>query len=289
MAESSLPWAGEITGDCGPYSDDQWTDTWRKLFLLDRTTQGVLLGYGNDLVVTGTTSPVAVNTGAAQVDGKFYENTASVNVVIPTPAGATRIDRIVLRKDFAGQTVRITRIAGTEGAGAPALVQTDGTTWDIPIAQASITTGGIITVTDGRVFLSSDMGPGLIRYVGLVCFSLKDSEPCAVGDGAAYLHIPAELVGFDLVEAHSYVRTPGTTGTMDIQIANVTQAVDMLTTKLKIDSAENGSETAATPYVIDTANDDVAADDVLRVDVDVLHTTPALGLLVSLGFRRHHT
>jgi hypothetical protein len=160
MAESSLPWAGAATGDCGPYSDDQWSDTWRKLFLLDRTTQGVLLGYGNTLAVTGATSPVAVNTGAALVDGKFYENTASVNVAIPTPAGATRIDRIVLRKDFAGQTVRITRIAGTEGAGAPAITQTDGTTWDIPLAQASITTGGIITVTDERSFASTPLAQG---------------------------------------------------------------------------------------------------------------------------------
>jgi hypothetical protein len=150
MAESSLPWAGTATGDAGPYSDDQWSDTWRKLFTSDRTKQGVIQGYGNELAVTGVTSPVAVNTGAAMDDGKFYENTASVNVVIPTPGGATRIDRIVLRKDFAGQTVRITRIAGTEGAGAPAITQTDGTTWDIPLAQVSITTGGVITVTDER-------------------------------------------------------------------------------------------------------------------------------------------
>jgi hypothetical protein len=153
MAEISFFWAGTVTGDKGPYSDDQYSDIQRKLFTSDRAMQGILR-FANQLAVTGGTSPIAVNTGAAIVDGKFYENDASLNVVIPTPVGATRIDRIVLRKDFAGQTVRITRIAGSEGGGAPALVQTDGTTWDIPLAQVSITTGGVITVTDERVFIS---------------------------------------------------------------------------------------------------------------------------------------
>jgi hypothetical protein len=50
------------------------------------------------------------------------------------------------------RTVRITRIAGIEGAGAPAITQTAGTTWDIPLAQVSITTGGAITLTDQRTF-----------------------------------------------------------------------------------------------------------------------------------------
>jgi len=163
MAEISLPWAGIVTGDCGPFSDDQWSDTWRKLFTVDRTTQGVLLGYGNELEVTGVASPVAVNTGAGLVDGKFYENTASLNVVIPTPVGATRIDRIVLRKDFAGQTVRITRIAGAEGGAAPAITQTDGTTWDISLAQVSITVPGVITVTDERSFAHSTLSVGKTR------------------------------------------------------------------------------------------------------------------------------
>jgi hypothetical protein len=68
------------------------------------------------------------------------------------PTGATRIDRIVLRASWAAQTVRITRIAGVENDDAPALTQTPGTTYDIPLAQVSITTGGVITITDERVF-----------------------------------------------------------------------------------------------------------------------------------------
>lgn len=105
------------------------------------------------------------------------------------------------------------------------------------------------------------------------------------GDGKGYFTIPQALGGMDLVKVHARVITAGTTGTCSIQIANVTQAVDMLTTKITIDSAETGSDTAATPAVIDTANDDVASYDVLRVDVDTIHTVAALGLIITLEFR----
>jgi len=153
MAETSLPWSGTSIGDAGPYSDDTWSDMYRKLFITDRTTQGVLDGYANEIEITGATSPVSVNTGAALVDGKFYENDSSANITVPTPSGDTRIDRIVLRKSWSAQTVRLTRIEGVEGGGVPALTQNDGVTWDIPLYQVSITTGGNITLTDERSFI----------------------------------------------------------------------------------------------------------------------------------------
>lgn len=169
MAETSLPWSGTTTGDAGPYSDDTWSDMYRKLFMPDRTLQGVIDNYANELEVTGATSPLSINTGAALVDGKFYENDSSGSVVVPSPAVSTRIDRIVLRKSWSAQTVRITRIEGVEGGGVPALTQNDGTTWDIPLYQASITTGGVITLTDERYFCilgietnASDVGEALI-------------------------------------------------------------------------------------------------------------------------------
>jgi len=120
------------------------------------------------------------------------------------------------------------------------------------------------------------------RYVQMTVFEYATDT--ATGDGAAYLHIPAHLAGLNLVEIHGEVITAGTTNTLDVQIANVTQAVDMLTTKLTIDTGETGSDTAATAAVIDTANDDVAVNDLLRVDVDAVHTTAAKGLIVTLGF-----
>lgn len=99
------------------------------------------------------------------VYGGWYDSDANISVAIPTPAGATRVDRIVLRKDWAGQTIRLTRIAGVEGAGAPALgagtppyTQSAGVTWDVPLYQVSITTGGVITTVDDREGLAGSIG-----------------------------------------------------------------------------------------------------------------------------------
>jgi len=155
MTETSRPWAGEVLGDAGPYTDDNWSDVW-ELFLgaLADADTGILSNVTNELFMTAVAgfSPVIVSPGVALVNGTFYMNDGNVTVALPNPAGATRIDRIVARKSWAAQTVRITRIAGVEGAGVPpALVQVDGTTWDIPLFQASIAfPGNAVTLTDER-------------------------------------------------------------------------------------------------------------------------------------------
>jgi hypothetical protein len=113
----------------------------------------VLTNQLNELAVTGVATPVSVATGRAMVHGAWYQSDAVVTVAVPTPAVSTRVDLIVLQKDWITQTVRIARHAGTEGAGAPALTQNDTVLWEIPLAEASITTGGTITVTDTRVMI----------------------------------------------------------------------------------------------------------------------------------------
>lgn len=173
MSESSWFWGSTTPGDAGPYTDDEFSDLVRKIFQADRATQGPLTGIGSELAVSGTVSPVTVAAGAAVVDGKLYESTAAETVAIPTPAALTRIDRIVLRKDFSAQTVRITRIAGAEGGSAPAITQLDATTWDVKLAQVSITTGGAITVTDERVMAHSPIGVPS----GSVFYTIKNSVP----------------------------------------------------------------------------------------------------------------
>jgi len=107
----------------------------------------------------------------------------------------------------------------------------------------------------------------------------------ATGDGKKYIPIQnPNLAGMVLKAVHAYVITAGVTGTTDIQIHNVTDAVDMLSTKLTIDSGETGSDTAATAAVINAATDDVAVNDVLRIDVDDISDTAAKGLYVTLIF-----
>lgn len=157
MAENSRPWDGIVLGDSGPYSDDQWTEAWLTLVAPTIATEGVFLDQLSDLNLSGLpASPVNIESGRAMVDGSWYESTASVAVTIPTPGANPRVDRIVLRKDWALQTIRITRIAGAEAASPtpPAITQVDGTTWDLPLWQVHITVGAVITVfADDREFI----------------------------------------------------------------------------------------------------------------------------------------
>lgn len=108
----------------------------------------------------------------------------------------------------------------------------------------------------------------------------------ATGDGAAYFTIPSSMDGWNLVSGHVRVITAGTTGTTDVQLHNVTKAQDFYSTKITIDSTETGSDTAATPAVINTATDDVSSWDLCRVDVDAIHSgTAAKGMICTFIFR----
>ena len=116
--------------------------------------------------------------------------------------------------------------------------------------------------------------------------AIGDVTNVATGDSQKKFRVPASMDGMNLVGVHAEVETAGITGTMDIQIRNATQATDMLTTKLTIDSTESGSDTAATPAVIDAANDDVVENDIIYIDVDAIQTTPAKApVTVTLTFR----
>jgi len=148
------------------------------------------------------------------------------------------------------------------------------------------TAAEVNTGTDAGRAVSPDSLAGSnagLRYIQSMVFYQTDSN--VTGDGKAYFHIPAGMSGMDLVEVHAENITAGTTGTEDIQIYNF-QVGDMLSTKITIDTTETGSDTAATPAVIDTSNDNVSTNDLLRVDVDAVHSgTAAKGLIVTLGFR----
>jgi hypothetical protein len=148
------------------------------------------------------------------------------------------------------------------------------------------TAAEINTGTEATKVVTPDALAGSIMGTkSIQCVVFDWTTNNATGDGKFYMHIPASLNGMNLVTVHARVITAGTTNTLDIQIHNLTDTADMLSTKLTVDSGETGSDTAATPAVINTATDDVATNDVLRIDVDAVHTTPAQGLICTLEFR----
>jgi hypothetical protein len=158
------------------------------------------------------------------------------------------------------------------------------TTTTIAAVLASIGETNTGTATDRAV--TPDGLAGSVfgsRSVEVVVFNFD--EGATTGDGAFYFTVPEELNGMNLIAVHARCITAGTTNPMLIQIHNVTQAADMLSTRLQIDSGETGSDTAATAAVIDTGNDDVATNDLIRIDVDQVSTTPQEGLIVRLRFQ----
>lgn len=158
----------------------------------------------------------------------------------------------------------------------------DTTAGTVELATAAETTTGTdatrAVTPDGLA--GSDYGK---RVVGIQVVDAATNT--ATGDGKAFFRIPSVMNGWNLVGVAMNVYTAGTTNTTDVQIRNVTQVVDMLTTKLTIDSTETDTSTAATAAVIDTGNDDVATGDKIAIDVDAVHTTPAKGLFVELQFQ----
>lgn len=105
---------------------------------------------------------------------------------------------------------------------------------------------------------------------------------CAISDGVEGFVIPYQLNGYNLIDALGSVSTSGATNTMDIQIRRKRSGTDndMLSTKITIADAEY----YARDGVIDTNYDDVATGDLLFIDVDAIHATPAKGLSVALTF-----
>ncbi len=154
----------------------------------------------------------------------------------------------------------------------------------VELATATETTTGTdatrAITPDG--FAGSTPGTRVVEWM----VSLDWDTNTATGDNAATFVVPNELGGMDLVDIEGFVKTAGTTGTLNMTLVNVTQAsAEMLSTALTIDSGEKTTATAAAPAVIDTGQDDVAALDELQVNIDGVHTTPAKGFVLILSFR----
>jgi len=177
MTQTSRPWAGRTIGDAGPYTHENWWDVWQAM----QGGSGALAGVGNIGVfysipnrlapTSVANNSVTIASGAALVDGLFYDNTAPVTFSIPSAtAGNERDDRIVIRKIFSGvvQTARLLLLTGSEvaspGPGTPPALTQDvarATYWDLPLARINVTDGGVITITDER------------EYIGLVQKSVQ--------------------------------------------------------------------------------------------------------------------
>jgi len=202
------------------------------------------------------------------------------------------LSSILASPTFTG-TVTIGTLTGVL-RGDTGVVSADSDITDL-VAASSDTVAGkievataaeITTGTDATRAVSPDTLAGSDYGKRVVGVQVVDSATnTATGDGKAFFRIPSVMNGWNLIAVAASVYTAGTTNTTDIQIRNKTQAADILSTKITIDSTETDSSTAATLAVINASEDDVATGDIIAIDVDAVSTTPAAGLYVELIFQ----
>lgn len=223
-----------------------------------------------------TTYVSAVQASGSTGGGAVTNVTGTANRITSTGGATPQID---ISSSYVGQS-SITTVGTLSSGNATAIVDAASTSaaGKVELADLAETNTG----TDATRAVTPDGLAG--SYAGTKSVNVVVTAPTAnvaTGDGKAYVTIPEACNGMDLVRATATVVTAGTTGASTIQIHNVTQAADMLSGVISI--ASGG--TVATAGTIDTGNDDVATNDVLRVDVDSVSTTPPKGLIVVLEFR----
>lgn len=164
MTELSRVWTGITVGDAtdAPYSDSDWWnyEKYQDGYGASRANYGPFKGNGTTTTESLQVDPnspagqsVIVRVGSANVNGTVYTNDA--NLVLATAANASgnpRIDTVILRKDFAAQTIRAVVKQGTPAAtpAPPAMTQTPGVTWEIPLADLTLA-NGYTTITAAEI------------------------------------------------------------------------------------------------------------------------------------------
>ena len=132
-----------------------------------------------------------------------------------------------------------------------------------------------------RAILPKNVESFAQRSVVIKC--VADTIGPSVGNGITHFVVPSTFNGKDLYSAQAHVYTVGTGGSItNIQLHNLTDGNDMLSTPITIDLNEKDSSTAATPSVTGTYNG-VSTADVIRIDVDAV-ATDTLGLEVRMVF-----
>lgn len=186
MTQKSWPWStvaglGDGVTALGESDSRLFLATW--FGIQSPVSEGVSKGVGLELAVSGVASPLSVATGSAICYG-LYINDATVTLAVATPAIGTTGGRVVLQTNWAGTggagaeaRTRLVAKISADGSGAiPALTQVVGTTWEISLATFTITTGGVITVTDDRTFRKPTTLAGTTEIADLAISSAKIAD-----------------------------------------------------------------------------------------------------------------
>jgi len=156
--EKSFFWATNGVGDgkSEGYGASDMFEAFRMMLLAsDSPSIGVSYGYLNDLEVTNLAGTVLqMDTGGALVYGIPYFNTTPITFDTGTPLIDNTGFRVILRAEWATQTVRAALLVNADGVqAAPALTQIAGVTWEISIASGYTTVLGAVLVLVGPGYI----------------------------------------------------------------------------------------------------------------------------------------
>jgi hypothetical protein len=273
---------------------------------------------GQDLAVadggTGASSPSAARTNLGVEIGS---NVQAYSANLTTYAGiapSANVQTFLGSADFAAMRTNLSLVVGTNvqawDADLDALAALSGTntiyyrsaanTWTaVAIGTGLDFTTGTLTATLATI-AETNTGTETAKAVtpdglagsnfGKRVVQIQVTDPAgsalAVADGQAYFRVPTVFNGMNLVSVSATVITASTSGLPTVQLTRMrgVATASMLSTTLTIDANETDSATAATAAVIDTANDDVATADLIRVDVTTAGTGTK-GLIVTLTFQ----
>lgn len=134
--------------------------------------------------------------------------------------------------------------------------------------------------TAGQIWMSNGSAPGWVSGERYIPMYLNSDVALTTGDYQGWFPVPSGLNGWNVTSVLS-MRSGGT-GVPSFQLRRIRSgaSVDVLSTQSTIDSGEVTSVTAATPAVINTANDDLATGDILSADVDGAGTSTLRAVLV---------
>jgi len=236
-----------------------------------------LIGYNSNPAggVGSTVDSSEIEDGSI-VDGDIN---ASANITGTKVAAATDTGRGTVELATDAETITGTDTArAVTPANIQAKVASDTAKGIVELAIAS----EINTGTDATRAMTPDAYAGsLLGYRVIEVVVFDSGTDVTTGDGKAYVTIPSNMAGMNLVRAQATVVTAGTTNATTVMIHNLTDTVDMLSGAISIASAG----VAGTVGTINTSTDDVTTNDRIRIDVDSVSTTAPKGLTVIMEFQ----
>lgn len=190
---------------------------------------------------------------------KMNEISTALGILFPHTTGGD-----LAYRDPAG--AYLTRVAI---GGAGAILNSTGS------APAWVSIG-----TVGQVLQSNGSAPVWVSGERYIPMYLNSDVALTTGDYQGWFPVPSGINGWNITSVLS-MRSSGT-GVPSFQLRRIRSgaSVDVLSTQSTIDSGEVTSVTAATPAVINTANDDLATGDILATDVDASGTSTLRAVLV---------